>query len=252
MTEIHLVMDIGFCVSNGNYELLYKSPEPVIKSVQNNYKPDSLLRLCLGVNNLWKNTYSISLPFDLKIQYDSDKKQVVIHEDNTTIETPQFMEILNNKTVNYTEHPVIQISLEQFFVADSSCNITMLPPINEMHKDLWRDIRLICGQFNIFDWQRNLNFSFEWLSPDKPIIIKKGEPICYIQFNSPNLSETFNIKKVPFEGALKKQYNSCQGSRFVIKSNTQDLIDYNREQRPDKLIGSKCPYTKFKNLFNKS
>ena len=61
-----------------------------------------------------------------------------------------------------------------------------------------------------------------------------------------NLDESFNIKKIPFDGALKDQYNKCKGSRFVIKSNTQELLDYNRENRPDELVGSKCPYTKFK------
>jgi len=239
-------MDIGHCLSNEHYELLYKSPEPVIKSVQKNYPSDSLLKLCLGVNNLWKNMYSISLPFTVKISYNKDNNQIIIYEEDSTVETQAFSQILNPIEVNDNSHPIIQISLEQFFVSDSSCNLSVLPPINEMHKDMWREIRLICGQFNIFDWQRNLNFSFEWFSPEKPLTIKKGEPICYVQFNSPNLDESFNIKKIPFDGALKDQYNKCKGSRFVIKSNTQELLDYNRENRPDELVGSKCPYTKFK------
>ena len=36
VTEMNTFMDIGHCISNENYELLYKSPEPVIKSVQKN------------------------------------------------------------------------------------------------------------------------------------------------------------------------------------------------------------------------
>ena len=70
-------MDIGHCISNESYELLYKSPEPVIKSVQKNYPPDSLLKLCLGVNNIWKNMYSISLPFTVKISYNKNNNHTL-------------------------------------------------------------------------------------------------------------------------------------------------------------------------------
>tara|TARA_R110000824_G_C15033684_1_gene659656 strand:- start:88 stop:822 length:735 start_codon:yes stop_codon:yes gene_type:complete len=244
-------MKIGYCTVNPSFELINKLPQPVLKSVMHDYKNMDVGK-CPAVHNIWNNKFSISLPYDIELTYEEKDKRVIIQEDNSSIDTNTFLSaIIINDPKDYTKYPVIQLSLEQFFIADSDCMMTVIPPINEVYKDMWRNIKFVSGSFNIYDWQRNLNFAFEWLNPDKPLIIKKDEPIMYVQFNTPNLKESFTIERIPFKGAVKESFLRCRGARGVIKNNTQELMDYNRIFRPDKLM-SKCPYSKFKRLFKKS
>ena len=243
-------MDIGCCITNKNFELINKLPVPVIQSVMKDFN-NTPLQKCLGVHNIWSNKFSISLPYDIEFTYEKESKRVIIQEDNTTINTEALYPILVNDINNYTKYPVIQISLEQFIISDSDCIMTVTPPINEMNKDIWRNIKLVSGSLNIYDWHRNMSFAFEWINHDVPLIIKKGEPIMYVQFNTPNLKESFTMNRIPFEGKVKESYLRCSGARDVIKTNTQELLDSNRIIRPDKLM-SKCPYSKFKRLFKKS
>jgi hypothetical protein len=242
-------MNIGCCTTSEKFELLNKLPQPVIQSVMNDFK-NTALHKCIAIHNVWGNKFSVSLPFDIEFTFNKETNEIIINQDNTSLVNNEIFYIITNKSEEYTKNPVIQISLMQFFVADSDCIMTVMPPINEMYKDMWRNIKLVSGSFNIYDWHRNMNFAFEWINYDKPLIIKKGEPIMYLQFNTPNLKESFKINKIPLEGEVKKSYLRCTGARGLIKNNTQELLDNNRVIRPDKLM-SKCPYSKFKRLFKK-
>tara|TARA_B110000495_G_C22984944_1_gene579389 strand:- start:78 stop:812 length:735 start_codon:yes stop_codon:yes gene_type:complete len=240
-------MNIGWTIVDSESDLLYEEPEKIYKKVIDEYSAGSDIQNCLGVNDLWKNVFSLKLPFDLKISYDDTLQKVIIDEEYTSINTDKLISLIINDVNAYTKHPIIQIELKQIFSSDKQCLLTVMPPIFELDSNpMWQYIRLFSGTMNIYDWHRNVNFSFEWLDTSKPIIIKKDTPISYVKFNSKKLDDTFNIKRLEFDGDIKKSYNRCIGSRNIIKRGTRFLLKRNKELRPKHIVGSECPFSKIK------
>ena len=191
-------MNIGWTTLDYGSDLLYEEPARLYEQIAPEYNYG--LKHCLGVNDLWKNVFSIKLPFNLKISYDNDLQKVIIDEDYSTINTDKLISFIDNDISSYTKHPLIQIKLNQIFSSDSQCLLTIMPPIFELNSNpMWQYIRLISGTMNIYDWHRDVNFSFEWLDTSKPIIIKKNTPISYVKFNSKKFDEKFDIKRLKFD-----------------------------------------------------
>jgi|TARA_Y100000114_G_scaffold146901_1_gene158099 hypothetical protein len=51
------------------------------------------------------------------------------------------------------------------------------------------------GWFNLSNWTRTSSFAFTVIDEDKPITIKKGDPICRLSFIYPNLNEGIILKE---------------------------------------------------------
>jgi hypothetical protein len=237
-------MNIGWTTIEDGFDLLFEKPSKVSERVAEEYD-NTILQHCLGVNDLWKNIFSVKLPFDLKITYDEKSQKVLIDEDFTDVDVNAMISIITNDTNAYTKNPIIQIALLQFLSTDKQCLLTVMPPIFELDKNpMWQYIRLISGTLNTYDWHRDINFSFEWLDTSKPIIIKKDTPILYLKFNSENLNESFTMKRLKFDGKIKESYTRCVKSRDFIKRNTRWLLKRNKDMRPKHIVDTECPFSK--------
>ena len=122
--------------------------------------------------------------------------------------------------------------------------MTTIPPIFHMQKnpDLWNNIRMVAGKFNIYDWQRPLSYAIEWFDTSKDLIIKTGQPLFYIMFNSEKLDDNFELKYME----TKKLYDlidKCIIARSSFKSKTRRLLHKNRGERDPNMV-SKCPFHK--------
>ncbi len=53
----------------------------------------------------------------------------------------------------------------------------------------------IGGWFNLSNWTRTSSLAFTIVDETKPVIIKKGDPVCRIRFHSPNLDDGIILKE---------------------------------------------------------
>jgi hypothetical protein len=241
-------MDIGWSIFAKQFELLYDVPENLVSKVHKEYSiPDTVgsdFSKCLGVQDLWGSVYEIKFPFDIKFKYDKTAKQILIDEEFTNINLGVINNILSQELKGTKNNPLFQLLLGMFFVSDKPCTLTLIPPIFELEKNpMWNKIRFVSAKMNIHSWQRAVNFGFELLDKDAEIIIKKGETIAYVIFNSENLDEKFRMKKVEFKGELKNHFETITKSRGMISKGTRFLLERALKRRPEKLLEEgKCPY----------
>ena len=129
------------------------------------------------------------------------------------------------------------------FITDKPCNITILPPFNNKeYVNYDSNTRVVSGLFNIYDWQRPLSYAIEWFDTSKDLIIKTGQPLFYIMFNSEKLDDNFELKYME----TKKLYDlidKCIIARSSFKSKTRRLLHKNRGERDPNMV-SKCPFHK--------
>ena len=242
-------MDIGWSVTSNHLDLFYDKPKNLLSKVRDAYHKKTNqgeIEKCLGVQDLWGSVYELKFPFDIRFKYNKDSKQVIIDDEFTNINLSKLDEMITCNEADFTgKNPVIQLLSGMFFVSDKPCTLTLIPPIFELEKNpMWNKIRFVSARMNIHTWQRDVNFSFELLDKDAEITIRKGEVVSYIMFNSENLNETFNIKKVEFKGKLKEHYLLVNNSRSMISSGTRYLLNKALGRRPKKLVHEegKCPY----------
>ena len=236
-------MKIGYTILE-DYDLLYDKPETLLKTTQELYK-NSNIGQCIAVTDLGSKMYCIKSPHDIHLTFDKDKNVILVPEGSNV--NPEFFSkyLYHQNPLENTNHLVIQIQTKYVFVADKPCLLSTLPPFLNDPNNYDNNTRMVSGLFNIYDWQRPLSYAVEWLDTSKDLIIKKGQVLQYLYFNSENLEDTFEIKFIENKDEFAKLINKCHSSRYTILSKTRDLIHKNSKSR-NKNVVSECPFTKMK------
>ena len=133
-------------------------------------------------------------------------------------------------------NPVIQIKLPYVFFADVPVTIQQFPAIYEMKKIPGN---IIPGEFDIHAWQRSISWAMEWKDTAQPLIIKRGEPLCYVNFIvHTDPSKKIQLVRLKASDDLIKPIVRAQGSANLgIK--TFDLFEVARKWRKPKYITNK-------------
>jgi hypothetical protein len=131
--------------------------------------------------------------------------------------------------------PLVQIPSPYCFVADEPIEIEQFPPIFADTTTLnWR---LIPGRFDIYGWQRPLNWAFEWDTKCGDLIIKMGEPLYYVRFydKSGSLIPNPDLVRTPLTDELRSRLNASSGVTSLQRG-TAALIKKSAEERSGPLL----------------
>jgi hypothetical protein len=131
--------------------------------------------------------------------------------------------------------PVIQFPSPYMFVSDEKMEIEQCSAILADSSSLnWR---LIPGRFDIFGWQRPLNWAFEWDTRNGDLVIRAGEPLYHVRFYDEHgrLITSPNLVRVELDGELKRRFLSATGVT-AIQRGTAALIKKSSINRKRKLV----------------
>ena len=179
--------------------LLYFDPElllPEIAKIRN-----SQYIKCPAFLEYYKNTYLIRSPIDIKITYDNGQLYI----------TPQNQDFYNSY-INHRGHQITETDpflmsfvLQYLFIADKDCFVEVLPA--SFHS-IATKIRTIQGTFNINKWFRPIEFAFEFINENEPLVIKRGDPLFYVKFRTPKDEKVF-LEQKDFEKSVLNNVKAC-------------------------------------------
>lgn len=175
---------------------------------------------CPAFSNYITQTYLIKSPFDIELSCENMKVRVI----SSSLDKTEYEK---NLTVDIGERPVVQMELHIGVVADQPCAVEVFGSFFNS-KEQSEPYRVIPGTYDIYSWQRFLNFAFEWTNPQKNIIIKRGQPILYVRFRSKNLSEKFQMVRIEMTDELLAAVKRCQSSKLFLKGKSWSLMSINR------------------------
>lgn len=142
---------------------------------------------CPGVILMESRYFAIKSPVDLHLGYGRDEqgRQVLINRagDKSTVRRNKLNELMTLVPENewrYPERPTVQMALPYVFVADEPVYLTQIGAFAHYRADPLPGT-VFGGRFPIDIWPRVLTWAFEWHDPEKDIVLKRGEPICYVQ-----------------------------------------------------------------------
>lgn len=193
---------------------------------------------CPAVRGYFSVTYFIPAPFSLRLAYSEVNGQPIIRPvyPFTSLNENKIRELITIESQSSWRSPSIvalQVPSPYLFFADEPvvmCQdpVTLTTPTSHS----WR---LIPGKFNIYSWQRPLNWACEWHVEAGDLIIKAGEPLYFITFESAEGQSLGNIELVesPMTPEINEQLRLTRGVAS-IRRGVMPLFDIAAECRKDK------------------
>ena len=230
---------------------IYYSPRPdtitydedlyiPIKNNKNIFSSESAFSYCPAWKHQTSKTFTAYASSYLHFQIED---RVTVKSDNLNQQEFDNTIILNNGW-NVGEQVTIQISNQFsnfFWTYDKNIWISILPhPLTSLNNNFYH-----CGAwFNLSNWPRIINLGAIVIDENKPVVIKRGDPLYNIKFHTQNQNDTFNLIRSEID--QKKFDKSISKSQFVLnKRHSKDYYYYDGLFESKK--ESKCPFRFFWN-----
>lgn len=127
-------------------------------------------------------------PFSLRLSFEDGPSGLIIRPvfpftSLTQAKVQELVKVEPKSSWRDLQAVVIQIPSPYLFFADEPVVMRQDPvQLSTPSSHSWR---LIPGKFNIYDWQRPMNWAVEWYPQAGDFIIKAGEPMYYLSFENP-------------------------------------------------------------------
>lgn len=184
---------------------------------------------CPAVKQSLRNTWLIRAPVSIKYGFDVDSNLA------WSDQTRQYEErMIDPRYGQWAEgnRPFATFNWRYLFFADQPVWMETFPPF--LHESP-RNARYIPGGYDIYNWHRPVDYSFEFKDPRAEVVIKQGDPLFYIRFRSPDLRAKFTLEEVEWSDKLSEATRRCSLPMFVPHQAWQ-LIQRGNKLRPKRFL----------------
>ena len=237
-------IQVGWFLTKDKNAVLYDPPERVMFRQQNRAHAKSAAR-CPGVIQLESRYFMVKCPFDLQIGFgrDKDGRAVLINRLGTASpvrgnKLNELLTLVSEPEWRYPDRPTIQLSLPYCFIADELVYLTQLSPFMHYRPDPLPGT-IFGGRFPISVWPRPLMWAFEWHEPQKDIVLRRGEPLFYLQFEGVDPARTVQVLAAERTPELETYVEQIGGAVNSVNQ-TFGLFKAAEALRPKKLLTPKA------------
>ena len=234
---------VGWFLTSDKGAILYDAPERVSYRQTNRSHSKSASR-CPAVIQLESRYFMVKCPFDMQLGFGRDEKGKphLINRAGTAspIRPSKLNEVLtlvNEAEWRYPDRPTIQMILPYCFIADELVYVTQLSAFMHYRRDPLPGT-IFGGRFPLNIWPRPLMWAFEWHEPEKDIILKRGEPLFYVQFEGPSPDRPIQLVEAERTPELERYVEAIGGAVNYVNQ-TFGLFKAAEALRPAKLVSPK-------------
>ena len=199
---------------------------------------------CPAWSHKAKRTFTIKSPIDIKFTFDFSKL-------NSTGEV-----FINNPHLSGDSYDALTeptFSNPNWFLRNPN-RLTMQLTVPRIlfwtkEKDIWieqrshpeasarNNIVLVGGWFNVSAWPRHISFAYNVFDVDKPVNIKRGDPIYQVCFHSKDQNDKFKlVKKAPPKDLKIKVKRNVSLKNLSPNLSSQFMFGQQEKE-------SKCPFS---------
>lgn len=232
-------VEIGYVPVHSKSSLAFPPPR-VLLSQRLQPLSRRAVQSCPAVNTFENRTIEILAPFSIRlrcVQSDRGKFDVHVIAEGTRLDLPlvrQFVTVMPREIWRSEEAPVIQVGLPHFFVSDVECFLTQTPAWASESKNVIPG-KIISGRFPTHIWPRTLNLAFEWSEQSEDLVLKRGDPCCYLLVEGPNPNLPVRLFPAAMTEELK-EYRSRMEDVVKFTSGSFKLFEEAEKVRPSKLV----------------
>ena len=180
---------VGWLLTETRSGVVYAPPERIRSAEVNRNHAKSASR-CPAIINMESRYFMIRVPYDLHLRFVRDNQGKPALRNMNGEASPVRSNVLNKKLHltsevewRYKDRPTIQVSLPYVFIADEPTYMTQLSAFMHYTKNQLPGT-IFGGRFAINNWPRPLMWAFEWHDTKQDLILKRGEPWFYVQFET--------------------------------------------------------------------
>lgn len=127
----------------------------------------------------------------------------------------KILHLVNEAEWRFPDRPTIQLSLGYCFAAEEICYVTQLDAFAH-YRPTPLPGTIFGGRFPIHAWVRPLMWAFEWHDTGKDLVLKRGDPLCYCQFEADGPDRPIQLIAVERTPELERWVASMQGVASLI------------------------------------
>ena len=155
---------------------------------------------CPSSNEIFKNTYVLSSPFDAYFEVDLETKQINLFSKHTNM--PREFFHLREDEYGEADEPIFSLNFHMLFVTeDLGVDLRVTSPHFELPGV--SPLIIIPGRVNISDWWRPTDLAFQLSSKKEVVRIKKGDPLLYVNFSTSTPEDIIELKEIELTQTLK-------------------------------------------------
>ena len=231
---------VGWFLAQDKGAVLYDPPERVAIRPPNRVHAKSASR-CPAVIQLESRYFMVKCPFDLQIgfQRDDKGKAVLVNRAGATspIRSSKLNEILtlvNEAEWRVPDRPTVQLHLPYCFIADEPVYLSQLSAFAHYRPDPLPGT-IFGGRFPVSIWPRPLMWAFEWHEPAKDLVLRRGEPLFYVQFEGVDPARPVQLVEAEKTPELTAYLEKLSGVVNFVNQ-TFGLFKAAEAMRPKKLL----------------
>ncbi len=231
---------IGWFLSEQKGGIIYDAPERV-RSVEVNREHSKSASRCPAVINMESRYFMVKCPFDIHIGFarDDDGKPMLRNLAGTqsSIRASKLggkLHLTSEVEWRLKGVPTIQLSLPYTFISDEPVYASQVSPFMHYSRNPLPGT-IFGGRFPINVWPRPLMWAFEWHEPEKPIKIKRGDPLFYMTFETVSPERSIVVTEAELTPELKDYMDMISGAVNYV-SQTFSLFEAAEARRPETLL----------------
>lgn len=239
-SSISRAIRIGWSLLTGEATIAYEPPTRFVPPKDPSPSGRGFLS-CPATRAFFGNsTYQIKSPFSLQLRCEEREGNIVVRAvypftSLTEAKVQEFVTIEPQST--WREPKVIALQMPSPYVFYSDVPVTMAqfhPALVNSSSTGWQ---LIQGQFDIYRWQRPLNWAVEWNFENGDLIVRAGEPIYFVRFMAPSGSafESVELVKLPVTEDLDDRLKMTRGIT-ALRRGTHSLFERAGDMRRGKVL----------------
>lgn len=215
----------------------YPSPRKFIPPKDMNTLSKGFLS-CPAMRHYFDDTYMVCSAFSLRLRRVTEGKGFTIRPvypftSLAANQVSKLVKIQPESTWRKPERVVLQISTPYLFFSDDPIEIEQMhPTLGDSDSLNWN---LIPGRFDIFAWQRALNFAAEWDSLRGDFILRTGDPMYFLRFAG-DCKKPNELIEFPMSNELRERLRLFRGIAAVRRGTFGLMAEASRARENIKLM----------------
>ncbi|MDO7843651.1 hypothetical protein [Sphingomonas immobilis] len=234
------IADVGWLLDSGEAQFLWDAPRRV-RTFERNRDHAKAVNNCPAYLDYESRLFEVPCPIDLRlrIQKDAQGRVGIMNPDGD--KSGVRMSHLNKLFVvsppnewRHPNRPIVQFVTPYVFVADEAVWVTQLPPVQHFNPAPWPGL-LIGGRFPTHIWPRTMMWAFEWWDMGRELVLKRGEPWFYVNFEPAEPSRPVRLSEAELTPELAEYRKGMSGVTNYVNQ-TYALFRIAEERRPPRLF----------------
>lgn len=192
-------------------ELITFEPENFYSYISSVRQESNYLK-CYAFIEVVKNCYIIRAPLDMELSYDRSKNWLSVNNISQDIYDRHF--VFRTGEFGKNDPPLVTALPRYVFYSDLPVQMTILPLPFALGPN---NASVVVGGFDISRWVRPIDWTFEFVDENKPISVKRGDPLFMVSF-APADGSKVSLNRVEYSFSVSKVIAACTSLKtYVLK-----------------------------------